>query len=359
MTHTKFVPLALTAAMVAGCANCGGTAEPATETPLRSDPPVEPVTYEVHEWGLVRGNAADQVMLSGPHAQAPQALVPMPMAKPVLYFHRVGDGPLTVSTSVTIPHGNIVEHWPPATPDGASISWPGVGVTSGHCQGSTYPARSQPPCDQLSDGCEAAELRNVETDDADCLQDAAGARWNHLFYRASVTEPPPLPLTIETLPGGRLRVTHRGEQALAGDLLRLRHPGGNAPADAALVVSPPSPGQSIELDAPAGPVAAAADALSQTLQTAGLTEPEARAFRRAWDGALFALETTRAAGESVTATITTEAPMASPARPPWTSLVYVLPESTADAMATLSFEPAPRAVRRVIVAWIDEANPPN
>ncbi len=37
-----------------------------------------------------------------------------------------------------------------------------------------------------------------------------------------------------------------------------------------------------------------------------------------------------------------------------TSIVYVLPASGADALATLTFTPPPTAVRRAIVVWIDE-----
>ena len=64
--------------------------------------------------------------------------------------------------------------------------------------------------------------------------------------------------------------------------------------------------------------------------------------------------TTLAAGEArptvVTATPMAGVPMIRATR----SILYVLPERTADSLATLRFTPAPRTLRRVIVAWVDE-----
>lgn len=346
--------LAFAILSLAGCSSCGGAA---SDSPRPATEP-EPVvvvgpSYEVHEWGLVRGTRDDGVMLSGPHAQLPA----VPMAKPVLYFHRDGEGPLTVDVNVTIPNGRIVEHWPPATEGERSITWSGVRVEAGSCRGSRYPSFAEAPCTAVADACEAAELAQVETDDDDCLRTADGSAWNHLFYRAEVVGTPALPLVFETLPQGRVRVTNRGTTAIAGRILRLRHVG-FAGSDAALAVAPPAPGASVELDAPSGSVRDAAEALLDSLRVAGLTEPEARAFRRAWDETLFGAGqlATIVAGESLPPAAASPIGAFDPA--PRTSIVYVLPPTTADTLATLRFDPAPRAIRRVIVAWIDEARAP-
>lgn len=355
MSTKNLLGISLGLVFAAGCTCSCGASEDTIVTPTTA-PPVEATapTYDVHEWGLVRGTANDRVMLSGPHAQPPV----MPMAKPVLYFHREGDGPLMVDTTVTIPNGRIVEHWPPAAEGTASISWHGLRLEEGNCHGSRYPTLAEAPCVSVADGCEAAELTAVETRDGDCLRSEDEDAWNHLFYRAEVVGTPALPLAIETLPDGRVRLTNRSEGPIAGQILRLRHVAGSGSSDAALVASPPAPGASIELDAPSGTVGDAAEALLETLRAAGLTEPEAHAFRRAWDETLFGRQehATTAAGETIPAAN----PMAAarPMRGSWTSIVYVLPEATADTLATLSFEPPPHEVRRVIVAWIDEARAP-
>ncbi len=67
MSDTKFLTLVLTAATIAGCANCGG-AGPTPETAPGPEPvPADTVpatTYDVHEWGLVRH-------VSGPNESLP------------------------------------------------------------------------------------------------------------------------------------------------------------------------------------------------------------------------------------------------------------------------------------------------
>ena len=339
--------------LLAGCGTCAACAgsTPESTPALTTATPPTPI-YDVHEWGLLRGTADDGVMLSGPHSDPPA----IALAKPVLYFHRAGDGPLTVDVSVVIPRGQIIEHWPLGETGGhpETITWPRVTVQAGTCPGARYPSPSEPPCTSVSDGCESAELATVETDDGDCLQTADGTAWNHLFYRGAIEGAPSLPLRLETLDDGRLRVTNTGTAQIAGRLLRLHHDGVGR-TDAALVASPPSPGAQATLAVPAGRAQDAADALVESLRAAGLTDPEARAFRRSWDATLF--------GSGVVAEASAEAPPAatamgaSPAPAPWTSVVYVLPEATAETLATLQLSPPPRAVHRAIVAWIDEARP--
>jgi len=93
--------------LASGCASCERRVESAPTTHV-APAPAAPPTYEVHEWGLLRGNLADHVVLSGPR----RVPTPIPIAKPVLYFHREGEGLLSIDVEVTLASGTMVEHWP-------------------------------------------------------------------------------------------------------------------------------------------------------------------------------------------------------------------------------------------------------
>jgi hypothetical protein len=286
------------------------------------------------------------------------------VAKPVLYFHRSGEGALVFDLEVRLPNGRVVEHWPNSgVPDPAEvITWGGVTVQEGTCAGSRYPSLAEPPCSTLTDGCEAAALREVETADGDCVfhpqappPGGPTQAWNHLFYRGEVRGTPAFPLRLEPQPDGTLRVTAIGTEPIPGRLIRLHHPSGSAAdPDGAIVVAPPAPGQSLVVPsaAAAGGLATGANELGGSLRAAGLTDAETGAFRRSWDTTLF--------GSTVVATVTTIPPVAAmPMVPPTpsSSVLYVLPLGSADALATLRFTPAPSAIRRAIVAWVDEPQP--
>jgi len=327
---------------------CGSNAPPSTPAT-----PSEPATanattpsYEVHEWGLVRRAFPDRVIVSGPRGTS--RMDPMPVAKPVLYFHRDGEGPLAIDVDVAMPSGHVVEHWPLTTTNAtpSSIRWADVALVEGHCRGSRYPRPMEPPCNAVPDFCEAAELATVEAEDGDCVH-VAGQPFDHLFYRGEVTSPPTFPLEL-VLEGDVLRVTHRGRAPIPGRLVRVRRSGA-----VVSVVDPPSPGASVTLPAPHTPNAEGARALADSLRSAGLTDAEARAFARAWDvelfGALTASVTTIPPAPSG-AVVASASPMPAPTDD---SLLYVLPMADADALATLRFDPPPRVVRRAIVAWID------
>jgi hypothetical protein len=314
--------------------------------------------YDVHEWGLVRGTMADTVMLSGPHADAP----PMAVAKPVLYFHREGEGALVLDVEARIPSGRIVEHWPtPGGQAGAVASWHGVTIQEGSCHGSRYPSIAEPPCSFLTDGCEAATLAGVETSDGDCLfwppppgDDGPTQAWNHLFYRGEVTGTPALPLALALQPSGALRVT-AGAATAVGSLVRLRHAydaSTNTWRTTVEVAAAPAPGASVELAGPSHVASEGAEALAAALGEAGLTPDEIAAFRRAWDATLFGDGPVLAMGDMPTVLTTPVA--AAPMPTTHTSLLYVLPAASADALATLSFTPPPRTIRRAIVVWMQE-----
>lgn len=349
-----------------GCGSCGGapSAPTARQSPLRGPAPIAPpapapASYEVHEWGLVRGDVFDHVFLSGPH-RAPE---PMPLAKPVLYFHRDGEGPLALDVEVTLSSGRVVEHWPfVGATAGPTLAWRGVTLTEGACAGARYPAVGEAPCDATGAGldCESLALRDVETPDADCLA-FAGASWNHLFYRGELVGAPPLPLEVQPSGGSRLgvgadryRVLHRGGVPIVGRLVRVRN-------GVASVLDAPAPGGSVVLEPPAGPVDEGARALAEALGAAGLTAEEVGAFRRAWDATLFgpgAMAAADTRGGEVVTTTPSAMPMAGGLVRGATNdaLLYVLDASDADRLATLRFTPAPRAVRRAIVVWLDLAS---
>lgn len=343
--------VALLGSALAACSACGASEPtpdpvPGSDSVAEPSPPPEPVSYEVHEWGLVRGTLSDQVMLSGPHL----APIPMPMAKPVLYFHRRGEGPLSVDVDVRIANGRVVEHWPLGELDGerAHLTWRAVGVEEGDCAGSRYPTAAEPPCDTIQgpDACEATTLATVETREGACLRHG-GAAFDHLFYRGEIRGAPSLPLTIAPA-GTALRITHGGAAPIPGSIVRVQRS-----TRQVSVVPAPQPGSSIAIPAPSSPSQAGSDALAASLAAAGLTEAEVMAFRRAWDQELFGGEIAQAAGETIPP-VAAASPMAGAMLPPSDdAILYVLPQATADDLAPLGFRPAPRVVRRAIVAWID------
>lgn len=361
-SRSPYLAPALALATLTAC-SCGAASPAAGPAPPA--PPAGP-TYEVHEWGLVRGTVADGVMLSGPRAVAE----PMPVAKPVLYFHRAGDGALEIDVEVRIPSGRILEHWPLAggADPLATVAWRDVRIEVGTCAGSRYPRMHEIPCiarRDRGDACESAELRTIETTDGDCLrwptppgEGGEAEAWNHLFYRGEVDGTPNVGLRIEPQPDGTLRVTSTSDDVVPGRIVRVHRAGGVWVApDAVAVADPPAPGASVIVPVASEAVASGAAALAAALGAAGLTPEEVAAFRRAWDRELF--------GDVVAATepAPTATPVASatPMAPPPASssaLLYVLPRSAADGLAELRFDPAPTAVRRAIVAWIDEARAP-
>ncbi len=353
--------LTLGALLAMGC-SCGGPASPPLVEPAVPGPTASAPTYEVHEWGLVRGTLDDRVMLSGPHA-AERVMV---VTKPVLYFHRHGEGALVVDVEARMPHGHIVESWPSmGGAPGTFVAWHGVVIQGDACPGSHYPTLAEDPCPALTDGCEAATLAGVETTDSSCLYwpqppggDGPTRAWNHLFYRGEISGAPPLPLHAQQLPDGGLRLTATGSSPIPGHVLRVRRANG-APGftDGLAIAAPPVPGQSIVIPAPSGPIAEGGESLGASLREAGLTRDEVDAFRRAWDDTLFGNDPTASSGVTtrsvVTATTTPPLPPTST-----TSILYVVPASAADDLAVLTFSPPPTTVRRAIVVWLDETEAP-
>ena len=88
------------------------------------------------------------------------------------------------------------------------------------------------------------------------------------------------------------------------------------------------------------------DALSRTMRELGLTSSEADAFLAAWDATLF--------GGAPPAAIDVLTADDQPAAPPTeqVSFVYFLPEAAVGGIATVVFEPRPRAFRRAFAVWL-------
>ena len=355
-----------TSALTLGCcASASQTLAPsASPVVAPSTPVVRGPTYDVHEWGLVRGTAADLAVLSGPHANE----IAVPVAKPVLYFHRVGEGPLEIDVRVHIDGGRIVEHWPEAIDagePGSDIGWQ-VQLGDQTCLGHHYPSEySESPCSRVmraGDVCEAAQLRLVETMDSACLtwqraSDQPAQPWNHLFYRAELNRDPHLPLAFRSTGAGVVHATPSNADAIPGSVIRLQRSNGEpGVSDCASVVLAPVNAASIDLPPPSESMATAAEALDASLRAAGLTADETAAFRRAWDTTLFGDLTVLCndpATSGVVAVMRAGLFLPRATR----SILYVLPETTADSLATLRFTPTPRTMRRVIVAWVDAPAP--
>ena len=307
--------------------SCGGSAQPAAAVPAPAVVAGAAPEYAVHEWGVLRGGLDDSVQLSGPFGAQRRVMV---LEKPVLYVHRRGEGELRINATVQIPSGAIAEHWPlvPGA-SGPNLSWAGVRVVQGSCRGSRYPGLDEAPC-LGQPFCEAAELRRVETQDGACLE-YEGGRYNHLFYRATVSGMPSLPVTISR-DQGTVTLHHRGADALPGQVIYW---------DGALasIAPAPSPGEQHTFTAPAESRAAALSSVAGSLASAGLTEQEVSAFGAAWGDALFEAGMMPAEEE-----IAMEEQSA-----PASFVLYLLSNRDAAALATLHFEPPPSAVRRAIV----------
>lgn len=345
---------------------------PASVTP--TTPALAP-SYEVHEWGLLRGTAGDRLEAG---AIAPRYIEePMAVDKPVLYVH--ADAPLTLRRVHVDAHdGVIVESWPntPRTGVAAQVAWYDVAVTPSvpgvSCEPTRLPGLTDPACTSLpvGDACEVASLASVRTRSAACLR-TAGATESLLFYRARTRSFTP-PLRFEVVGGTtpRVRVVHVGTEAIPGRLVRLT---ANFMGISATVLEPPRPGASIELengivvgddrltqdeDMPAQrgslgrppDAAAGREAVRETMLGLGLDDAEVRAFLRAWDLALFGQAPTTD-GVAVVDSLTADRRGGRANARPTESFLYFLPATDCERVAAVTFDPPARAVHRALAVW--------
>lgn len=317
------------------------TVEPEAASPASASPASGPrvAPYEVHEWGLVDVSAQGIEVAAGP-GRPSEPDVPMPVRKPVLYFHRDGTEPLEVTVTVRLPHGRLLEHWPLGEATASELRWRGVRVGAEGCGPSREaaperdrsPARAMPrrvACRSEDGICELPELPRYVSDDADCL-DVGGVPARLLFYRGSATAVS-LPLSLRAGPG--LGVVVQGASPTAssvGTLMRIRR---TSSSDVRIArAEAPTAGATALLAKPEQRVDVARERrlLAEALEARGLSPGEARAFVGAWSASLFE-------GEG----------------PSTDAVVYVLPEADVASVAELGLTPAPRAIRRVMMVRVD------
>lgn len=343
--------------LLGGC-SCGPAvpSAPSTPSPASAETTAsEPGDYEVHEWGLVRGIAGDRLVAGaiGP----PPVVLPMVVDKPVLYFHTTA--PLTLEAVRVHASGAIVEAWPLTARTGVAteLAWMRVAIDPhpSACEPTPLPTECGAPVP-----CEVPSLARVRTAESPCLR-VGEVTDTMLFYRSFVDGMTP-PLLFSRAGGDAITVRHDGDEPIEGRLVRIRSVMGQVLTS---VVDPPAPHESVVVGAdfgaamdedgdmpalPGGPEPGRA-AVRASLLALGLTDEEAAAFLRAWDGALFGLAVAdgEVADHRTMDSLSADETDGIPA--PVDSFLYFLPPSSVAAISTLELEPAPRAVRRAIAMW--------
>jgi hypothetical protein len=324
----------------------------ANEVPPSTEPPppsAATATFEVHEWGFV------DVPRSGPSEIGagpgqPQIDLPMSVRKPVIYVH-ADPGTTTPALDVIarFPAGELLEVWPtqsewPSTrSDAASIHWTSLALAG--CDGSTGLAPTQREaraCATVDGYCEVNDLPTYATSDATCLV-SNGVSAPLLFYRGR-TSSATLPLRV-TEAGGTVRLESSADGG--SSILHVRDWLGSEttwPARGASVTTPAE--RTLDRNA-------LARRLSSMLVAAGLTQPEADAFLRAWSTALF--QVPWPASEATRDEPARRGPSRALTAPPAPYLLYILPEASVPALAELTITPTPRTVRRVMVVRVELA----
>ncbi|MEM9069808.1 MAG: TonB family protein [Myxococcota bacterium] len=331
--------------LLAACSGVSNEEEP---------PPPPPATYEVHEWGFIghhidEGENAVRHVGATPGRFDPNALgfghggLHLRGGKPILYVH-LGEGTDRTSfqARVTIPDGRFVEFLPAGTQTGNALTWQ-VEARRGSCSAvASYPGVGSPGCSRVPDGyCEAAELGMYETDDAACLQ-VDGQDWNHLFYRADASGALPMHFTNDA------GLMMQANVALEGKMIRIWRNANRAETKVQIFDAPP-PGQEMAVpDAQLGSADEGIAYVRQELTAHGMSAAESDAFMRAWETNLFGAREGAPAIEPL-----------QNGRPPeglqaaTQAVAYFLPESAANRLLGLSFEPAPTSVKRAILVRVD------
>jgi hypothetical protein len=359
-----------------GCSSCSSGTSPGGTTPSaeQAERPAPPADYEVHEWGLLRGqrDGSADVLRVGAVAPARRVDV-MAVDKPVLYFHSA-DPRTLAEVAVHVEGGTILETWP-FVAGSTDVAWRNVALGSqAACTPSPLPTASVPPCSVLGPGafCESAGLAIVRTDDASCVT-TGGSSDRFLFYRAqSHTFEPPLRFS-RTQVFEDVSVTNDGDDPIPGVLVRIWSDGIRTRT---LVAEPPAPHETIVIghDFPSDrmdddmPVDRPVDGrfatdesmpspsvtgpgregLSRTMREIGLTSAEVGAFLRAWEPTFFGGDAAHA-GATDQPVLDMLSVDGEPA--PRDSIVYFLPEPATERVARLSFDPPPRAVHRALAIW--------
>ena len=331
--------------LLAGCSSCH-TQTPAETSPQNAETPVSAEetqpSYEVHEWGLINVAPEGIELATGPGQQvaAIQDLGLQGFGKPVLYFHLAEDSPsFEARVDVHLRGFLLGEHYPLAEGSGRTIHWEGRLERDPCTVARTYPSVDECPVTQ--DGyCEAAELASYETANHSCFH-IGEDEWPLLFYRGVPQEErPTLPLSFGVDEAGN-RTAQRGasESETLGKVWYM------VDQEVRAIVEWPEPGQSVMLsgNVPADPRAQ----MHAELLEHSLTEEEARAFGRAWYEELFGTVAGSPVGPDERGVQGAgRGGLLGGETVPVHRLVYWLPASAHDAMAGLTFTPAPNAVHR-------------
>jgi len=341
-------------------------AEPATdETPAEATEPASDLvlptgdgSYEVHEWGVidVQEDGRAEIAAGAGRPPPPRPDVrpderPMPVRKPVLYFHLdPGAGPLAISASARLVAGEVYETYPADSRPSPDVAAWAVTLTDGPCR--TFPdgdpstryARRPPPACRTPDGiCETRELPRYDASTASCVE-VGGVSAGMLFYRG--TSAADLPLTVVRNADGTVNVTNGWMTGTTGVVLRVSTnlsgpwPVGRVVISRVAIPSPTAtatiPVATLEVDR-----AATRAELDGVLTTLGLDDAERGAFLDEWMTPFFGPEP-GASGR------------ASAGSPPvpQDAVIYFLPEADVSHVAALEFEPAPRRVRRAFMVRV-------
>ncbi len=336
-------PLALTACSFSACGAPASSA-PTTTTAVSPAPAassaleIAPGTYTLHEWGLLRAGPNDVLEVG---AMAPAVEIdPMPVEKPVLYFHLGGDAPLDLGrASVEAVEGSIREHWPLAAPPVGPavedrVNWAPLTLRPERCA-FLAPADRNSACSALpmDEVCESLSLARTVTDDASCAETATG-RSPILFYR-STSRGLTAPIAASYIDFGDIGVRNDSDHAIPGLMIRFIE---SSSGLSVVVFTPPAPHESVVVGHEDQGTEAARQAILTTMTGIGLTVSEAEAFLSSWDGELFTpppVEEERAIEEA------------------WerNSLLYFLPPAMTDRVSRLDFDPPPAATHRALAIW--------
>jgi hypothetical protein len=321
-------------------AACGETPAPVEREPAAQS------GYDIHEWGLLgyqaRSERATVMAASSP------SLETIGLGggggygvgyAPVIYAHLDGIEEQRFEAAVSIPESAVIETWPLSP----NARWQVRAHTAATCR-TSYPTRSDPPCDTVRDNfCEAMQAALYEASDGACLE-VGDRTYDHLLYRAEVRRDA---LPFDVVREGDRFVVRAAANAPAAQLLYVRRSFTLRTAEV-VTFAAPAAGQSMPLPEPGRTTDAAATVrdLWTELTRAGLTEPEATAFRAAWLDAIVPEE--RSPRFPAQARIRLSADV----RPAADAVYYWLPRESADAILPLSFTPAPRSVSRALLVRI-------
>jgi hypothetical protein len=341
---------------------------PVTVSETRPEEAPEPVVvpgagpYEVHEWGVIdvqedgraeiAAGAGRPGLATPPPSPRPDARPdrPMPVRKPVLYFHLdPGAGPLAITASARLVGGTIYETYPSDTRPSPDVAAWAATLTEGTCR--TLPdgdpsirdARPAPLCATPDGICEVHELPRYDASSASCVA-VDGTSAGMLFYRGMSTAN--LPLTITRGADFVVHVTNDRLQGAPGAILRVStNLSGPWPMGHVVISRVGIPAIGASTDLPVGTIAvdrtASRAELDAALTTLGLDDAERGAFLGEWMTPFFGPEP-GASGR------------ASDGSPPvpQDAVIYFLSEPGVSDIAVLELAPAPRTVRRAFMVRV-------